>query len=57
MSYHSQQYLNSGNILVGNVQNSRPAWWYDASLENAAAPTHFQDFIPLPVVRDRLFGW
>ena len=57
MSYHSMQYLNSGNILVGNVQNSRPAWWFDASLENPAAPTHFQDFIPLPVVRDRLFGW
>jgi phage/plasmid-like protein (TIGR03299 family) len=57
MSYHTSQYLNSGNILVGNVKNSRNAWWYNQDLENPALPTHFQDFIPLDTVKDRLFGW
>lgn len=57
MSYHTSAYLNAGNILVGNVRNTGNAWWYNQSLENADRPTHFQDFIPLTTVRDRLFGW
>lgn len=57
MSYHSSQYLNSGNIMVGNVKNAGNAWWYNQSLENPDRPTHFQDFIPITTVKDRLFGW
>lgn len=58
MSYHSSQYLNAGNILVGNVaKTGRNAWWYNADLENADRPTHFDGFIPLTTVKDRLFGW
>lgn len=57
MSYHTSAYLNAGNILVGNVANTGNAWWYNQSLENPDRPTHFQDFIPLTTVRDRLFGW
>ena len=57
MSYHTSQYLNAGNILVGNTKVSGNAWWYNQSLEDAARPTHFEDFIPLATVRDRLFGW
>lgn len=57
MSYHTSQYLNAGNILVGNVANTGNAWWYNPALENADRPTHFQDFIPLTTVKDRLFGW
>lgn len=57
MSYHTSQYLNSGNILVGNTANGGNAWWYNPALENANRPTHFEDFIPLTTVRDRLFGW
>ena len=57
MSYHTSQYLNAGNILVGNTANTGNAWWYNQSLENPNLPTHFADFIPLTTVRDRLFGW
>lgn len=57
MSYHTSQYLNSGNILVGNTKNGGNAWWYNPALENPNRPTHFEDFIPLSTVRDRLFGW
>lgn len=57
MSYHTSQYLNAGNIMVGNVKNTGNAWWYNQALENPNRPTHFQDFIPLTTVRDRLFGW
>lgn len=58
MSYHSSQYLNAGNILVGNVaKTGRNAWWYNADLEKADRPTHFDGFIPLATVKDRLFGW
>lgn len=57
MSYHSSLYLNSGNIMVGNTENTGNAWWYNQSLENPALPTHFAKFIPLTTVRDRLFGW
>lgn len=54
MSYHTQQYLNSGNILVGNGLRS---WWYNSTLEDKDNPTHFPGFIPVSVVKDRLFGW
>lgn len=57
MSYHSSQYLNSGKIIVGNTRNTGNAWWYNPALENPNAPTHYEDFIPLDVVKDRLFGW
>lgn len=57
MSYHTSQYLNSGNIMVGNTANTGNAWWYNQALENPNRPTHFKDFIPLTTVRDRLFGW
>lgn len=58
MSYHSTEYLNSGNILVGNVSKTgRHAWWYDERLEDKNNPTHFDKFIPISVVEQRLFGW
>lgn len=43
--------------MVGNVKNTGNAWWYNKDLENPNRPTHFDDFIPLTTVRDRLFGW
>ena len=57
MSYHSMSYLNSGKIIVGNTNKTGNAWWYNQSLENPANPTHYAGFIPLTVVKDRLFGW
>lgn len=57
MSYHSQQYLNSGKILVGNTLKTGYAWWYDQRLEDPNNPTHFEEFIPLELVRDKLFGF
>ncbi len=57
MSYHTSAYLNSGKIIVGNTKNVGNAWWYNPALENPSLPTHFEDFIPLSVVKDRLFGW
>ena len=57
MSYHSQQYLNSGKIIVGNVQNNGNAWWYNQALENPDLPTHLNGFIPIETVKARLFGW
>lgn len=58
MSYHTQEYLNSGNILVGNVSKTgRHAWWYNEKLEDPQNPTHFDGFIPVSLVEQRLFGW
>ena len=57
MSYHSMNYLNSGNIMVGNTEKTGHSWWYNQSFERADRPTHFPGFIPLPLVKDRLFGW
>ena len=57
MSYHSMQYLNSGKILVGNVAKTGHAWWYDQKLEDPNNPTHFDNFIPLELVKEKLFGW
>jgi phage/plasmid-like protein (TIGR03299 family) len=54
MSYHTMQYLNAGNILVGNGQK---AWWYDQRLEDVNNPTHFSGMIPVSVVKEKLFGW
>ena len=54
MSYHTQQYLNSGKILVGT---GKRAWWYDARLEDEKNPTHFDGFIPVTTVQEKLFGW
>lgn len=57
MSYHTMQYLNSGNIMIGNVEKTGHSWWYNQALERADRPTHYAGFLPLPVVKDRLFGW
>jgi phage/plasmid-like protein (TIGR03299 family) len=70
MSYHDMQYLNSGNILVGGVQGltnpfgvpidggwRRPAWWYDKRMEDPTNPTHFPDYLPIDLVKQKLFGW
>lgn len=57
MSYHSREYLNSGKILVGNVDRTGHAWWYDQTLEDPNNPTHFPDFIDLDLVQEKLFGW
>lgn len=57
MSYHTQQYLNAGNIIVGNVENNGYAWWHDPSLENPLLPTHYKGFIPLDIIKKGLFGW
>lgn len=54
MSFHSIEYLNAGNILVGNGQR---AWWYNEKLEDKNNPTHFDGFIPISIVEQRLFGW
>lgn len=57
MSYHSRQYLNSGKILKGNVLKTGHAWWYDQTLEDPNNPTHFDGFIPLELIKQKLFGW
>lgn len=57
MSYHSHEYLNSGKILVGNTDKTGHAWWYDQRLEDPNNPTHFSDFVPLELVKEKLFGW
>lgn len=57
MSYHSRQYLNSGKILKGNTDKTGYAWWYDQTLEDPNNPTHFAGFIPLELVKEKLFGW
>ena len=71
MSYHDRYYLNAGHILVGGVQGlqdrqthesipggwRRPAWWYDPRLEDPFNPTHFADYLPISLVKEKLFGW
>lgn len=55
MSYHSMNYLNR-NMKKGNAKNTGYAWWYDQRLEDPDNPSHFEEFIPLPVLR-QAFGW
>jgi hypothetical protein len=57
MSYHTSSYLNSGNIMIGNTQNNGNAWWYNQNLENPDKPSHYTGFLPLELVKSRLFGW
>lgn len=57
MSYHTSSYLNSGNIMIGNTQNNGNAWWFRRDLENADKPSHYEGFLPLELVKSRLFGW
>lgn len=57
MSYHTREYLNSGQIMIGNTQANGNAWWYNQSLENADTPSHYEKFLPLELVKARLFGW
>jgi phage/plasmid-like protein (TIGR03299 family) len=54
MSYHDEHYLNSGQILVGCGKQS---WWRNQKLEDPNNPTHFDGFIPLSLVQEKLFGW
>lgn len=70
MSYHNMDYLRSGKLLIGGVRGLTnadgstipggwrpPAWWFDGLLEDKTNPTHFSDFIPMALVKDKLFGW
>ncbi|ACI12473.1 gp57 [Mycobacterium phage Konstantine] len=71
MSYHDDLYLNAGNILVGGVQGlkdritgepleggwRRPAWWYNPRLEDIHNPTHYPNYLPISLVKEKLFGW
>ena len=71
MSYHDQYYLNAGHILVGGVQGlkdritgdaleggwRRPAWWYNPRLEDVHNPTHFPGYLPISLIKEKLFGW
>lgn len=71
MSYHDQYYLNAGHILVGGVQGlkdritgdaleggwRRPAWWYNPRLEDVLNPTHFPGYLPISLIKEKLFGW
>lgn len=70
MSYHDELSLNSGNILIGGVKGCvdplgnvlpggwrGPAWWYNQRLEDKLNPTHFPNYLPLTMVKERLFGW
>lgn len=71
MSYHDQYYLNAGHILVGGVQGladritkeplgggwRRPAWWYNPRLEDLMNPTHFPGYLPISLIKEKLFGW
>lgn len=56
MSYHSQAYLNRYQ-KKGNTKKTGYAWWFDQKLEDPLHPSHYEDFIPLDVVRAELFGW
>lgn len=55
MSYHSMNYLNR-NMKKGNAKNTGYAWWYSQGLEDPKNPSHYDDFIPLTVLRS-FFGW
>lgn len=57
MSEETLEYLNAGNILIGNTDKRGNAWWYDASLEDQNNPTHYTGFIPVADVQQRLFNW
>lgn len=70
MSYHNMDYLRSGKLLIGGVSGlldangvrvdggwRPPAWWFDQTKEDANNPTHFPTFLPMGLVRDKLFGW
>jgi len=70
MSYHNMDYLRSGKILIGGVAGligadgapipggwRPPSWWFDGTQEDVNRPTHFPDFVPIALVKDRLFGW
>lgn len=70
MSYHNMDYLRSGKIVVGGVAGLTgidgqplaggwrpPSWWFDGMLEDPKNPTHFPDFVPMALVKDKLFGW
>ena len=57
MSYHTDSYLNSGQIMIGNTKNNGNAWWYNQQLENPDTPSHYEGALPLELVKSRLFGW
>lgn len=57
MSEETLEYLNAGNILIGNADKRGNAWWYDKNLEDPDNPTHYSEFIPVTDVQQRLFNW
>ena len=55
MSCHSTNYLNR-KMKKGNAAKTGYAWWYDKNAEDPNNPSHYDGFIPLPVVRE-FFVW
>lgn len=57
MSEETYEYLNGGNILIGNASQRGKAWWYKEELEDQLNPTHYDNFIPIIDAKSRLFDW
>lgn len=55
MGYHGQQYYNT-KCYKGNCKKTGYAWWYNQSMEDPNNPSHFEEFIPLSLLRSK-FGW
>lgn len=57
MSEQTMEYLNAGNILIGNTIKRGNSWWYKKELEDPNNPTHYPEFIPVADAQRRLFNW
>ena len=57
MSQETMEWLNGGNILVGQKEKNR-VWWYDSDLLAGLAESPFYEgFIPVDDVNRRLFSF
>lgn len=58
MSAETYEWLNGGNILVGNLAQGYKPWWYSADLDSQNAESVlYQDFVPVDDVLRRLFDF
>lgn len=55
MGYHGMRYYNT-KCYKGNTKKTGFAWWYNQQLEDPNNPSHFEEFIPLSLLRSK-FGW
>lgn len=58
MSAETMEWLNGGNILVGNQEQGYRPWWYDQALASGNAESVlYPNFIPVDDVLRRLFNF